>query len=126
MAQRLWSNDQATEWGVEVFTEGECWTLAYYVHRMGNWPVYWLEREPYYWEHVVVKVGYNKYLDVNGVQTRLQLLEAWPGLHLRYIGQYSSWLAYIKILCGEHIYLNAHQRSRSMAKRLVKRYVQTA
>ena len=124
---RLWSNGAATDWGVEVVTEGECWTLAYYLHRIGGWPVYWLAppNDRNFWHHVVVKIGYNKYLDVQGVHSLTELGKLWPGLVPVIVGgPFETWSEYEECLQGDHFYQRPHERARSMAKRLVERYVQ--
>lgn len=46
---------------------GECWLLAYYLHKLGGWPVAWVAptRESHMWEHVYVKVD-GRMFDVRG------------------------------------------------------------
>lgn len=121
----MWSKGAPTDFGVEVFTEGECWTLAYYLHKIGGWPVHVLHRkgEPRLWEHVVVKIGRNQYLDVNGVQTEKALVQQWR-LNVNPLREsFTTWLEYWNAIEGCHVYDRPRERARVMAKRLVETYV---
>lgn len=71
----LWFAGSPTEYGIEVFTEGDCWALAWYVAKATGgrlatlgWPG---------WEHVVVQVGPDEYLDATGMSTRRMLADIW-------------------------------------------------
>jgi hypothetical protein len=73
----LWAQGGPTERGLEVYTEGDCWALAYHVARLtgghivtcgGSW-----------WEHVLVRVARNRYLDAAGLWSREQVLRHWRG-----------------------------------------------
>lgn len=71
----LWHDGAPTRYGIEVFTEGDCWALAWYVAlatggRMVTlgWPR---------WEHVAVQVGSDQFLDVTGLHTERALSATW-------------------------------------------------
>lgn len=124
MLGRLWSRGGPTEYGIEVFTEGECWTLAYYLHRIGGWPICTIapKDDPDWWEHVVVRVGHNTYFDVTGFHTRDALLKAWGGEMTQHDTMFRSWRSFQRELGGSHLYYNPRERSRVMARRLVRKY----
>lgn len=79
----LWDAGKATERGIEVYGEGDCWALAWHVaqqtggriHVLGDW------NDTRYWEHVVVEVsGHDAtetYLDITGPVTRDALTRSW-------------------------------------------------
>lgn len=74
----LWCDGAPTEYGIEVFTAGDCWALAWYlVHNTGGrlvtlgWPE---------WRHVAVRLDHhdrNLYLDAYGIHTREDLTSRW-------------------------------------------------
>ena len=74
----LWLPGGPTEYGVEVFTSGDCWALAWYVARLTGghlvtlgWPD---------WHHVAVRLDRHdrtRYLDATGLHTRGELMQAW-------------------------------------------------
>lgn len=76
----LWHPGGPTEYGIEVFTAGDCWALAWYLaHNTGGrlvtvgWPD---------WRHVAVRLDHhdrNLYLDATGLRTRAELASAWGG-----------------------------------------------
>lgn len=61
----------------ERYTLGECWLLAYALNQYGL-PVYTLGPEPGAWWHVVVQVGADSYLDIEGLTTSDALACEWP------------------------------------------------
>jgi hypothetical protein len=74
----LWHPGGPTEYGVEVFTAGDCWALAWYLARATGgrlvtlgWPHWW---------HVAVRLDRhdrNVYLDATGLRTRAELMQSW-------------------------------------------------
>lgn len=122
-----WYKNEPTDWGIEVFTSAECWVLAYYLHRIGGWHVCVLaaDDQDWYWEHVVVQIGDDSFLDVEGVHTRAQLEERWGRqLYPLEVRTFKTWNSYQAYMDGEFEYEQAPRWSRAMAKRLVEKYVQ--
>lgn len=74
----LWRDGGPTEYGIEVFTAGDCWALAWYVaHLTGgrlvtlDWPE---------WRHVAVRLDRHDkslYLDAYGLHSRDDLTRQW-------------------------------------------------
>ncbi len=76
--QRVWHRGSPTEYGIEVYTEGDCWILAYYLAKKLNSKVSLIGA--YDWGHAVALVpphmvnGKERYLDINGISTRHKLV----------------------------------------------------
>lgn len=75
----LWEVSGPTEDGLDAFTLGDCWVLAWAIAQklpegrilaMGNSETYW-------WGHVVVEVGENRYLDIHGISSEQELFARW-------------------------------------------------
>lgn len=71
----LWHDGAPTGYGIEVFTHGDCWALAWYVAKATGgrmvtlgWPR---------WEHVAVQVGEDQFLDATGLHTEQHLAKEW-------------------------------------------------
>lgn len=71
-----------SEWDVGYYTNGACWSLAWQIYRATPQPHVictlgdskgWDQD----WYHVVVKVGEDKYLDVEGLHSARQLKKRW-------------------------------------------------
>lgn len=79
-----------TEYGIECFTAGDCWALAWHLYRLlqrrpetdprlcvvGEWPG---------WSHVVVEIDTGLFLDATGLNTYDDLATSWgsdPVVHL--------------------------------------------
>ena len=72
----------------DYYTNGACWSLAWQLYRLSPQPHVictlgdkgdWVRGD---WYHVVVKVGPDKYLDIEGLRTARQLKKRWgiPGV----------------------------------------------
>lgn len=88
MSERYWQSGQPTERGIEVFTTGDCWILAYRLHQLTDWPIYGVgegEWVNFQWSHYVVKAPNGLYLDVTGVSTAAELRQAWDSPKVRRI-----------------------------------------
>ena len=78
----LWSEGEITAYGEMVYTEGDCWALAYAMSELMLPPgpstlrIYTLGRTTNWW-HVVVRVGEDLYLDAYGLSTGAELEEKW-------------------------------------------------
>lgn len=67
---------------VVQFTRGDCWWLAWELHKLNNWPVYVLVPDEYasvgdYWLHAVVKRDDGKFVDVQGFHDHEDLEKLW-------------------------------------------------
>lgn len=72
-----------TAWDRVYYTNGACWSLAWQIYRLTEKPHVictlgdkgdWAVKD---WYHVLVKIGPNKYLDIEGLHTAKQLKERW-------------------------------------------------
>lgn len=68
-SEEMWENGEPTDYGIEVYTEGDCWALAWALHEITGLPVV-LAGTRETWQHVFVHAGRNKYLDITGFNTR--------------------------------------------------------
>lgn len=79
---------KATNEDRDHYTNGDCWSLAWQIYRLGKQPHAlctlgdkgdWVHGD---WYHVVVKIGEDKYLDIEGPRTAKQLRKRWatPGM----------------------------------------------
>lgn len=106
---------------IRQFTQGDCWLLAWELHKRGGFPIFVLydydEAVSYMdvntpkselafqeWLHVVVKVDNDQYVDIRGVQSRSELESLWDGdltkmpkKAVRGFKPYADWL------CGGNI-----------------------
>lgn len=82
---------------VDTYTQGLCWSLAWELHKLGDWPMYTLEDDSSgWWNHVVVKVDRNKYLDIEGIRSRREVMHQYHAKHLRRVPECESRKAYQK------------------------------
>ena len=65
------------------YTNGCCWSLAWQIYRLSSQPHVictlgdkgdWAHGD---WYHVVVKIGDDRYLDIEGIHTKRQLRKRW-------------------------------------------------
>lgn len=121
---------EPSAYGVEVYTAGDCWLLAWHVAAVLaeqgrharimtlGWPQ---------WEHVVVRVAPGLYLDATGLASRSDLERSWgrrvrvvPGSHAVSFGAFRWGLD------AGVVYEFGHVEARAFAERLVGRWVITA
>lgn len=71
---QLWKNNQPTDEGVNVYTEGDCWILSYYLAKRLGTRVALIGGRM--WGHAVAEVpNSTKYLDVEGLHTKHSLIK---------------------------------------------------
>jgi hypothetical protein len=116
-----WRNGAPTEYGIEVYTEGDCWILAGRLHALFGFDIYSVDEDV----HWVVRVGRNSYLDVEGLHTRAELAERW-GCKRDDIRPAAAWMLRVIELDSNRsleTFTGGARRSTVMAKRLVEKYV---
>lgn len=78
----LWDQDGLTDAGEMVYTEGDCWALAWAVFSLleseglDDLAIYTLGEQASWW-HVVVRVGEDTYLDANGLSSGAEQEAKW-------------------------------------------------
>lgn len=114
---------EPTDYGIEVYTEGDCWALAWHValltggtlNTLGRWPA---------WNHVVVEVGPDRYLDALGIHTAAELRAEWDGRVCQMDSADVATLAdYTEVLMADFMYLSGHGEAADFARRLVAKYL---
>lgn len=120
MSVQYWRNGAPTISAIEAFTEGDCWILAITLHRMTGWPVYLLDHHCHW---VVRAPGRDRYLDITGVRTRKNLLNAWDSRSLTRADRSPFWCyAQDDVFEGEiSQFPDSHRRARVVAQRLLER-----
>lgn len=69
---------QLTEHGEKLYTEGDCWALAWhFAHLLGTPESLYTMGEVHRWQHVVLQVDDDLYLDATGLWTEAQLDQVW-------------------------------------------------
>lgn len=73
-----------TEKELEAFNYGDCWQLAIAIHEMTDWKIVGVgvsgqsNRGGYRdWCHIAILTPDNKILDINGLQTKDEVLQKW-------------------------------------------------
>ena len=74
------AND-VTQYGDEVYTEGDCWVLAWAIaqHLPESRVLLVGFPKTVQWFHVVVEVGENTYMDVTGLTNQEEIFKYWRG-----------------------------------------------
>lgn len=62
---------------VSYFTEGQCYELAVGLRNRYGWPVWLMGDEQ---QHVVVQAGEDRFVDITGVSSKQELLDAWSAI----------------------------------------------
>ncbi|MGH7238830.1 MAG: hypothetical protein ACREHG_02065 [Candidatus Saccharimonadales bacterium] len=62
----------------QLFTQGACHWLAKVINRITGWPIYAFWNDETEWDdHIFVRTPYGTFLDIDGEQTKAELLERW-------------------------------------------------
>jgi hypothetical protein len=69
--------DESTITDQVMFTHGSCLVLAVEVHNLTGWPVYAFMESGEFDTHAFVQMPNGHYLDIDGEQTRSQLVKRW-------------------------------------------------
>jgi hypothetical protein len=65
---KLWAHGKPTREGIDVFTCGNCWLLAWYLHRFTGWQLVLVGGDESEWNHAAVWNRHERlYLDVHGL-----------------------------------------------------------
>lgn len=100
----LWDEDGLTEYGEMVYTEGDCWALAWHAAQLLEdadlqGPLLHTVGRKDSWCHVVVKLAEDEYLDANGVHTKHEIESQWgqrvyavPTTLTTKVGAYQAYL----------------------------------
>lgn len=126
-AEPLWEDGEPTEEAHTIFTEGDCWALAWSVAlltgghptTLGDWPG---------WEHVVVDLGpehgERRYIDVEGLHTGADLEADWSvPLHRMADEHVASLSAYTRALDASFVFGTHHGEVAEFARLLVGKHV---
>lgn len=91
----------------DIYTQGDCWILAFELGLLLNAPLLALvsNDSPHAWDHVVVDLGRETVLDVEGRATRDEITSRWSRnactpLVLRELGHHTSMNDYVLMLDG--------------------------
>jgi hypothetical protein len=121
-----WLNGEPTELGLETFTCGDCWILAYRLSQLTGWPIMRVGpttgRHDYHGaKHFAVKTSpYGFLLDVEGVRTYGQMRRRWGVKSI--VEAPESLYDEIGTLREESDYPDSWRRSLIMARRLLNKY----
>lgn len=125
--EALWLGDDLTPYGMETYTEGDCWALAWHVAQLlkptlGSGLLYTLGRKAS-WRHVVVKVGEDLFLDALGLHTGAEVEAEWghklvpvPQAFEKRVGAYQAYLD------TDFVYRSGHSEANRIAVLLVDKY----
>jgi hypothetical protein len=119
-----------TENDKEDYTNGLCWSLAWEISKITGLPITTVGATgtwcPYkHWYHVVVHIGYNKYLDIKGVSTKKKLRWDW-GDEVRDHGTFPNLSEYTYYLTDNQGFNDPdtqHAHTINLAKHLIREYV---
>jgi hypothetical protein len=96
-----------TPTSIRLYTQGDCWILAFELGLLLDAPLLALvsENDEHEWDHVVVDLGRETVLDVQGRASRDEITRRWtPGartpLVLRELGRHYSMSDYLHALEG--------------------------
>lgn len=99
----LWDGTGFTQYGEAVYTAGDCWALAWHIARLlepthGKGNLFTTGRRDR-WNHVVVRVSEDLYLDAHGLSSSEELEARWEAklfpIKPRFeasVGAYQAWL----------------------------------
>lgn len=89
------------------YTRGDCWILAYELSRLTNAPLVAIvcPEDDFMWDHVMVDLGRETLLDVEGLATRDETIHRWSErqratLRIRELGRFTSFQDYAVALDG--------------------------
>lgn len=107
-----------TDYGIEVYTAGDCWALAWQVAKQTGGRLVTLDWPE--WIHVAVDVGDDLYLDAVGLHSRAGLERAWDAEVVPLPDSATATLrAYTEALGAGFVYLSGHGEAADFAHRLV-------
>lgn len=122
MTVQFWRNGRPTAAAVETYTEGDCWMLAYAIHRQTGWPIYSIAGG----EHFVVRTPDRLYLDVEGISTLDELASRWATRpwDIREAGTMDFWPDFWDYITkdyheGMETFEGGFRRAPLMARRLI-------
>lgn len=87
---------------LEAYTDGDCWHLAYTIHRRTGWPMIFADPTDHlpaarYWEHAAVVVPGGRVLDIEGVHSRRVWKQRWGAKRVTVVASTSAiralWIA---------------------------------
>lgn len=119
MSAHFWRQGSPTAWARTVYTAGDCWLLAAALYRLGSFPIYLVEDG----EHYVVKVGPNRYLDIDGVQSRSTVLRRWDASSLiKAQAPFVTTILQTARFTNVETWEGGQRRAPDMARRLIEKY----
>lgn len=125
--ERLWEDGpdggEPTEYGIEVYTAGDCWALAWHVAMLTGGTICTLGCWPG-WNHVVVEVGRDRYLDALGIHAAAGLRAEWGGPVVPMGSADVKTLAdYTDALTADFMYFCGHGEAAEFARRLTAKHL---
>lgn len=130
----LHPNGELTTNAVLRYTQGDCWILAFELGRILDAPLIALvwPDDPLQWDHVVVDLGRETVLDVQGLASRDEILHRWSQppheVTLREIGRHHSFTDYLTELDGYRsntiVYESDREAAQAVAHALIAIHLQ--
>lgn len=120
----LWEGDDLTEEGHTVYSEGDCWALAWHLAAItgGRLCVLVDGDGPDNWIHVVVETGHGIVIDHSGVDTVERMTERWSA-GLLPVPDYAhvDFDAYVRYLDAGWVFPSRNAEARTVAVNLAVR-----
>lgn len=120
----VWHTSGPTDYGIEVYTHGDCWALAHYMAKITDGNIALIGGE--IWRHAMLELD-EGYLDIKGIHTDInplfdeyyvferEVLSVRPKKSLYTTGMYLQQWGGLK-------YPPHHMTTYNVAKRLLKKY----
>src|SRR6478609_5507007 len=125
---------RATYYGVQAYTEGDCWILAYALHELTSLPLA-LTGTALDWDHVMLALPNGEFLDITGICGKEAMLYNYGSRtnDITYVPDTwaSSWKAYKNYITDNHniiqsglwklhaLYPGGLRTARAVAKKLI-------
>lgn len=121
--QPLWEADESSEEAHTIFAEGDCWALAWHVAKLTGGQIYVVSNRWPGWDHVVVQVGPDAFLDVEGIHTAAKLRKDWGGRVFAIDSDLTATLGAYEEWSGGFIFMISHGEVAAFARLLVDQHV---
>lgn len=106
----------------ERFTEGDCHVLARAIHEITGWPMATFASGKYPVTHAFVAMPDGRYLDIEGVSTREELLAHWKEKEITHWDTVGALRAASSIWVDNPTWPASERIAQKIAKRLVEKH----